>query len=179
MLRKGCTGLLRQSLQIGLQQPLQQQQSCVQLQVLSLQAVRFRSKPSACAVTACLSVCLSCLDFWADAVTAACISADHCRPTQAQEPDEPGPEAVALAAAGAGAGSRCVCLVHSCAWRQLQIHLETPVACCEPLLFTSVSACLHCPSSAQLWYCRGQRSVTARTICTRACASCGSSSSSR
>jgi hypothetical protein len=47
MLRKGCSGLLRQALQIGLQQPVQQQ-SCVQLQVLSLQAVRFKSRPSAC-----------------------------------------------------------------------------------------------------------------------------------
>lgn len=44
MLRKGSVGLLRQALQYGLQQPVQQ--SCVQLQVLSLQAVRFRSKPS-------------------------------------------------------------------------------------------------------------------------------------
>jgi hypothetical protein len=45
MLRKGSTGMLRQALQYGLQQPVQQ--ACVQLQVLNLQAVRFRSKPSA------------------------------------------------------------------------------------------------------------------------------------
>lgn len=46
MLRQGSTGLLRRALQFGLQQPVQQQQVCVQLQVLSLQAVRCRSKPS-------------------------------------------------------------------------------------------------------------------------------------
>ena len=49
MLRKGSVGFLRHAVQCGLQQPVQQsvQQSCVQLQVLNLQAIRFRSKPSA------------------------------------------------------------------------------------------------------------------------------------
>jgi hypothetical protein len=49
MLRKGSVGLLRQALQFGLQQPVQQ--SCVQLQVLSLQAVRFKSKQSKFIIT--------------------------------------------------------------------------------------------------------------------------------
>lgn len=173
MLRKGCTGLLRQTLQFGLQQPVQQQ-SCVQLQVLSLQAVRFRSKPSACVVTACLCVWHALIAGLMQTLPAflrfAAGQPKH-RSTMNRGQKQSLMQQRALERA-LGVSVWCTAVLGGSCRYILRQQWRAASHCCSP-----VPACLHCPSYAPLWYCRGQRSVTARSICTRACASCGSSSS--